>query len=663
MRSLISLALVLAGCPLGPAHAADLPYFSVLSDDAGAWPEILSSIGLQRQPAGLARIFVARTGAPASVEWNGRVEKGAILILEGESSLADMFGFRRGKENVRVNSLTDVHRPKLRIVWEHGLELPIFDLPAGAQVFASERWTGAPMTAGMRRGAGAVLWVAVPPGEKGYERFPYLLEALCDLGMDPPFRSSRLWAFFDSSYRSRVDLPYFAARWRKAGIAALHVAAWHFYEPDAERDAYLAKLIEACHREGILVYAWLELPHVSEKFWDDHPEWREKTAVLQDAQLDWRKLMNLNNRDCFRAVSAGVKQLISRFDWDGVNLAELYFESLEGTANASRFTPMNDDVRSLFQKQSGFDPIEIFGARKDEASRTAFLDFRSELVRRIEEEWIAELEAARQQKPHLDLVLTHVDDRLDTGMREAIGADAGRVLPLLDTHTFTFLIEDPATVWHLGPQRYQSIAERYGALTPHRDKLAIDINIVDRYQNVYPTKQQTGTELFQLVHHASGSFQRVALYFENSLLPPDLKLLPSASAAVTRIEKMGPKTIVDSASGLGLPWKGPAMVDGQLWPAADEDTVWLPAGAHSVEPTDRPRGARLVRLNGDLKAARAVNATTIELSYQTTARAIAILDRPPLRTQIDGAEEPLQRAGPHTILLPRGQHVVTITTE
>jgi len=663
MRSLISLALVLAGCPLGPAHAADLPYFSVLSDDAGAWPEILSSVGLQRQPAGLARIFVARTGAPASVEWNGRVEKGAILILEGESSLADMFGFRRGKQNVRVNSLTDVHRPKLSIVWENGLELPVFELPAGAQVFASERWTGAPMTAGMRRGAGALLWVAVPPGEKGYERFPYLLEALCDLGMDPPFRSSRLWAFFDSSYRSRVDLPYFAARWRKAGIAALHVAAWHFYEPDAGRDGYLAKLIEACHREGILTYAWFELPHVSEKFWDDHPEWREKTAMLQDAQLDWRKLMNLTNRDCFRAVSAGVKQLISRFDWDGVNLAELYFESLEGTGNASRFTPMNDDARALFRKQSGFDPIEIFGARKDEASRTAFLDFRGELARRMQEEWIAELEAARQQKPHLDLVLTHVDDRLDTGMREAIGTDAARVLPLLDTHTFTFLIEDPATVWHLGPQRYESIAERYRALTPHRDKLGIDINIVDRYQNVYPTKQQTGTELFQLLHHAAGSFQRVALYFENSLLPPDLELLPSASATVTRIEKMGPKTIVDSASGVGLPWKGPAMVDGQLWPAADEDTVWLPAGPHSVEPTDRPRGARLLRLNADLRAARAVNATTIEFSYQTAARAIAILDRPPRRTQIDGAEEPLQRAGPNTIFLPRGQHVVTITTE
>src|SRR5258708_19884126 len=97
----------------------------------------------------------------------------------------------------------------------------------------------------------------------------------------------------------------------------------------------------ACDRKGILVYAWLELPNVSEMFWNQHPEWREKTAVLQDAQLDWRKLMNLTNRDCFQAVSQGVKTLVERFDWDGVNLAELYFESLERAPNPPPFTPLN----------------------------------------------------------------------------------------------------------------------------------------------------------------------------------------------------------------------------------------------------------------------------------------------------------------------------------
>jgi len=643
-------------------RAAALPYFAVLSDDGGAWPEVLSSIGLIRQPAAVSHVFVARAGAAASSEWNGRVEQGAILILEGDSSLGEMFGFKPGKENVRVTSLTDVHRPTLPIVWEKALELPVFDLPAGAQVFAKARWNGAPMTAGLRRGAGAVLWVAVQPGVHGYERFPYLLQALCDLGLEPPFRSSRLWAFFDSAYRSRVDLDYFAARWRRSGISALHVAAWHFYEPDAERDAYLAQLIEACHREGILVYAWLELPHVSERFWDDHPEWREKTAVLQDAQLDWRKLMNLTNRDCFRAVSAGVQQLTARFDWDGVNLAELYFESLEGMGNPSRFTPMNQDIRAQFRDRAGFDPIELFSTRQDAGARAAFLDFRALLAGKMQEEWIGELETARKSKPYLDLVLTHVDDRFDAGMRDAIGADAARVLPLLDSHSFTFLIEDPATVWNLGAQRYSAIADRYQALTAHREKLAIDLNIVDRYQNVYPTRQQTGTELFELVHQAAASFQRVALYFENSLLPTDLKLLPFSAAAVTRIEKVGPKTVVDSVQGAGIPWKGAALVDGAPWPVYDGETVWLPAGAHSLEQAPEGAGPRLLRLAADLNSARAVNASTVEFSYQSAGRGIAIFDRIPIALQVDGAAEPIQPAGPKTIFLPRGQHFVTIIT-
>src|SRR6185503_16166330 len=337
-------------------------------------------------------------------------------------------------------------------------------IPKIARVFAHDRWTGAPVTAGYVSSRGAVLWVAANPGDRGYERLPYILQALQDLGLDAPFRSRRLWAFFDYSYRLRVDLEYFAARWRASGISALHVAAWHFYDADPERDRYLKSLIEACHRRGILVYAWIELPHVSEQFWNDHLQWREKTAVLQDAHLDWRKLMNLANRDCFRAVSSGIKGLITRFDWDGVNLAELYFESLEGAGNPARFTPMNDDVRREFRAAHAFDPIEIFQNRKDAESLRLFLDFRAALARRMQDEWIAEVEKERRSRPDLDLVLTHVDDRFDSGMKDAIGADAGRVLPLLETHDFTFLIEDPATVWNLGPQRYPEIAKRYRPL-------------------------------------------------------------------------------------------------------------------------------------------------------------------------------------------------------
>jgi hypothetical protein len=455
-----------------------------------------------------------------------------------------------------------------------------------------------------------------------------------DLGVEPPFRSNRLWAFFDSAYRTRADLDYLAARWRKAGIAALQVAAWHNFEPNRESDAFLSKLVEVCHREGILVYAWFELPHVSEKFWADHPGWREKTAAGQDAHLDWRKLMNLRLPDCFGAVSAGIRNLIQRFDWDGINLAELYFESLEGVSNPARFTPNLPDFTSR-----------------------ASLDHRADLVFRMQQDWLNEVAQIRRAKPHLDIVLTHIDDRFDTSIRDALGADAARVLPLLDAHNFTFLVEDPATVWNQGPQRYTAIAERYQVLTPHKDKLAIDLNIVDRYQNVYPTKQQTGSELFQLVHQAAASFPRVALYFENSLLPPDLKLLPSAAATVSRVSTIGPKLVVESGSPVGVHWKGPAMVDDHAWPARDDDTVWFPAGAHTIEPAPAAQaGPRLVYLNGDLKFARIIAPHTLEFTYQSQSRAIALLDRAARKIQIDGEDAPL------SLVLPRGQHVVTVVT-
>jgi hypothetical protein len=70
-----------------------------------------------------------------------------------------------------------------------------------------------------------------------------------------------------------------------------------------------------------------------------------------------------------------------------------------------------------------------------------------------------------------------------------------------------------------------------------------------------------------------------------------------------------------------------------------------------------------LRLNGELRAASAINATTIEFSYQSTARAIAVLDRPPIKLRIDGTDAGMDKAGPATLLLPRGQHVVTVSTE
>ena len=646
--------LSLVACAAEPAF-----HFHVAGDDAGPWPAIFQSIGMTSGTSGVANVIVLPAGTPvATATWRPRVEQGTILILEGNSEFAGALGIVPTEKRVQTRQIRDSHDEALSIIWERTLDLPVFKVPPGAKVFSRERWTNAPLTTGLRLGRGAVFWCNVTPGEKGHERFPYILQALASLGLEPPFKSGRLWAFFDSSYRLRADPDYLAERWRAAGIGALHVAAWHYYDADPQRDEYLKKLIEAAHRRAILVYAWVELPHVSEKFWNDHPEWREKTALLQDAQLDWRKLMNLNNPACSAAVKEGIARLSRRFDWDGLNLAELYFESLEGIDNPSRFTPFNDDVRAEFLAQHNVDPVAVV-RDKSHPARGKLLEFRAMLAQRMQEDWLNEIAKIKRTQPHLDIVLTHVDDKFDTRMRDAIGAESDRLLPQLARHDFTFLIEDPATIWHLGPQRYPQIAEKY--VTPHQDKLAIDINIVERYQDVYPTKQQTGTELFQLVHLSARAFPRVALYFENSIRRVDLPLLASSAARVDRIDHVAGRLVIDSRFGAGIPWNGPAKVNGRLWPVANPDTLWLPPGPVAVEPATAAPPMRILDFNGDLKTASA-QANAVEVSYNSAHRAIAILDRQPGAVEIDGAPAAadwLNANGRHAILLPKGQHVVT----
>lgn len=540
--------------------AAAATSFTVQNTDASVWTKILGSVGISEGKLAPASIVIAGKDAPEEV---ARMADDHILVLIGDSPAADKLGIQSTADALSIRQICDTHDLKMQIIWEQPAETHISRVPLTFTVFATERWKGSPVLAGRKTAHGGVLWMATEPGPTGIERYPYLLQALSDLGVELPAETTNLWAFFDSSYRIRADVDYLAARWRKAGVSVLHVAAWHNMEPDPIQDAFLKRLIEACHNHAILVYAWLELPHVSEKFWADHPEWREKTGVGQDAQLDWRKLMNLQNADCRKAVAGEVDTLLNRFDWDGVNVAELYFESLEGASNAARFTPMNDDVRADFKRVGGFDPKLLFdpnseySATKNGPALRKFLDYRAKLASKMQSQWLDVIDQERTKKPYLDVVLTHIDDQFEPGIRDELGADVARSLPAIQARKSTLLVEDPATLWSLGPDRYAKLGEKYSELTKDRKDIAVDINVVDRYQDVYPTKKQTGVELYELVHQAAVSFSKVALYFENSLEKQDLALLPSAATTAHVEREANGELDVNAADGARIAWRRP----------------------------------------------------------------------------------------------------------
>lgn len=656
-RISIATALLAALIPVAGRAAT----FQLKNAEGKPWTAILGSVGMTQDAQATPEVIVAGATAPPDL---AAAAENKILIIEGTGPLAARAGIVPKTAMVKVRQIADVHAPDMQIFWEKPLELPVVSLPADFHVFASEKWKKAPLLAGKRTAHGAILWLATDPGANSTEHFPYLLQALQDLGWTPAAETTGLWAFFDSSYRIRADPDYLAARWRSAGIAALHIAAWHNMEPDAMQDDYLKRVIEACHRHAILVYAWLELPHVSEKFWADHPAWREKTAVGQDAQLDWRKLMNLQNQECRAAITELTANLLERFDWDGVNLAELYFESLEGASNPARFTPMNEDVRADFRRSAGFDPKELFepgsshfAAAHPEALRQ-FLDYRAALASRMQRDWLAVVDQSRLKKPYLAVTLTHIDDRFEPGIRDALGADVARSLPLIEARKSTLLVEDPAPLWALGPERYRKLAEQYKQLTSDASSLAVDINVVERYQEVYPTKKQTGVELLELVHQAAVSFGRVALYFENSLEKQDLSLLPVA-ASTARVHVRAPDELAtDAAEVTRIPWQGPAELDGKPWPLQDDRFVLVPSGKHHLSTGIRKPTVLIGDFNGSMESARS-GRDRVDVSYNSRTRAIVLLASAVSSVELDGQPYQGHAAGKQAMLLPRGQHVVS----
>jgi hypothetical protein len=641
--------------------AAQIPSFRVVGTEMAPWAKIFNSINMTAAAnPDTAAIIVAGPDAAMNVPELAREH---IVVIEGDSPLSRQVGITPTNKTVVVRHLVDTHAPEMQVIWKQQVSSPVMRVPDDFQVFARERWTNAPLEAGKRTAHGAIFWVATPPGETGIERYPYILQALTDLGLTLPVRAMGLWAFFDSSYRTRADSDYLAMRWRESGISGLYVATWHNVEPDAERDNYLKNLIAACHRHAILVYAWFELPHVSEQFWLDHPQWREKTATGQDAALDWRKLMNLQDADCKAAIAGKIQDLLRRFDWDGVNMAELYFESLEGAGNPARFTPMNDDVRKEFEEESGFDPKLLFDPAsshamgRNPAGLRRFLEFRAVLASRMQVEWLGIVERARSAKPWLDLVLTQIDDRLEPGTRNALGSDVVRSLPLIESKKLTLLVEDPAPLWSLGSARYAKLAEAYRDLVPDRRRLAVDINVVERYQDVYPTKKQTGVELFELVHQAAESFQHVAVYFENSIERQDLPLLPAA-ASTARLSSPAPdELIVNSPQPVRIRWSGPAEIDGAAWPAYTDSDILVPAGRHAVSTGFAEPPIQLVDFNADIQyVVREKDA--VNISYMSRSRAIAILGCLASAIEVDGSS--FGKPDDRVLLLPAGEHVLTL---
>jgi hypothetical protein len=527
--------------------------------------------------------------------------------------------------------------------------------PAGSAIGAAtaqaQSGRGAlPISVRWAYGKGQVLGLGVDPmgsGRTGYELLPPLSRLVGEATMAPagPSRDG-LELYLDPgvlppNIAHNVDAVAALAQ----GARVVDVAAWDTNFTDPSQDYPYAALIQALHARGILAYAWLEPPFVDLAMWQKQPQCREKTETGQDAHPDWRDLISLETPACFNLAWQQWTPVLEGNPWDGVNVAELYFESAQTPA---AFTPFSPGALKLF----GQNPT---------TNVAAFMKFRVQLVTQLNGEMLTRLNSLPHAKD-LDLQLTVIDSKLDPTEAYDVGSDAAQLAGVAQKGGASLELEDPFTTWSDGPLRYDQLTPELKQLVQPGSGL-IDLNVVDR-GGARPTSKMTGGELNLAAASAAAFSGRMAAYAIGTIPAPDQAALPSAMA----------RTAQTTYTGIVTPWTvtvhapptGPntsVTVNGTPWPSAG-GTAIVPAGQDQIVWSNSPApGPGLTGFTGELSSA-SISPTAMTLAYSSRAATYAVVSQRPATLVIDGTAQTATAVanptGGWTLGLPKGTHRVNI---
>lgn len=613
----------------------------------------------------------------------GKTEKGMKLLTGGEGQLLSLLHFQlAGPCSVRVvldrqlprNHLHWADRPLVRWIAKRHTD-------SSLTVLYADSATAHSLVVKDDHGKGKYILLGPhldPLSGQGYSRFPTMANAIVKyLGCGPSLRRQGVDAYFDPGYRFFTAMDSLAAVWKSWGIHAVHTSAWYYDGPN--RYDY-NNLISAAHRNGILVYAWLEWPHVGRAFWERHPEWREKNALLQDARLDWLLPMDLQNPDCMRAALEDLSGLL-RLDWDGIDIAEFTItgaggQALAGPSRPDWFTNFGPTMRNEFERVKGFDPIELVDPnsphfwRRDSLGLEEYYDYRKTVNNRLLRQVVESiLHQEKREKRDWELIHTIVDNSLHPEFDRLFGFDFDATLQLVKRYGITLNVEDPYMEWEKAPVRYRRLREKLLALLPEQRSM-IDINVVPIHpadQIGFSSYQATGTELLQLLQMASERRGRVCVYSESTVFEEDWPLVPYAMSAGSVVTKEADsyRVNVPLTMTLGDMEKGTAFNNGKPWPCYGPEGVVLPAGTHHIawsKPSAKGKplgsGLRLIAISDELVECKASD-RGFDIAYSAPARCLVSVSARPKRLFVDGVEVrlPILKADHYfVLLLPSGRH-------
>jgi uncharacterized protein YdaL len=614
------------------------------------------------------------------------VQNGGHLITDTKNYLIDDFGVRFSTTTLKVSRVLDGYFPEERIVWRYPELMTKFEADDVDEIFCTDHTTGAPLIIGKRGGKGKIIFIATrfdPYSQQGYSLYPYLMEYVRKyFELAPVVRHDALEMYFDPGFRQTQSIEYLVSLWVQQGIRRIHVAGWHKY-PKYTYD--YKRLIDLAHANGILVYAWLEPPQVSQKFWQEHPEWREKNYKGEDVRPSWRYPVALTDDRCLTALTGEYSDFLEACDWDGVNLAELYFEAGRGFDDPLLFTPMHESVRDEFRRRYGIDLRAIFTPQSvaywktHPGVRNTVTTYRVAKLEEVYRRLLHRFSDVAQHRTGFEIIVTAMDSDGSPELRETIGVDMVSILRLQREFGFALQVEDPQARWSTDPSRYLTMGTRYAEHLGGAQKLLLDLNILSfrKQEEVtpFPTLTQTGTESFQIVRAASLGAPRSTIYAESSVNPQDMIFLANAYAGRVHYERTAQGYTVDAPHSFTL--RLPAdvneiLLDGVSVSPVRDNRYTIPAGPHVVMPVRNVTGGfssnqfypRILSMTGTLLSCT-YDMRSVAFQYESAGRCIVMVNGEPHEVRVDGERRTfysMKGNDGYSLFLPPGRHRVEIVT-
>src|SRR5262249_49426898 len=153
--------------------------------------------------------------------------------------------------------------------------------------------------------------------------------------------------------------------------------------------------------------------------------------------------------------------------WDGVNIAELNYDSQGGPENPKGYLPMGASTRAAFKALGGFDPIQLFDPgspnywRTNSAALRKFEQYRANRVLAWHRALLERVTPLAEERG-MEVIVTMLDSLAprSTVLRDT-GVESHLILALMNQFKFTLQVEDPAQFWADTPDRYRQFTETY----------------------------------------------------------------------------------------------------------------------------------------------------------------------------------------------------------